>query len=46
MCLFANRLERGRFVRPSTVARDGADRTVTITPAQLAPADRGLIAAL
>lgn len=30
MCLFAKRLERGRFIWPSTV--DGA---VTITPAQL-----------
>jgi transposase len=29
------RLERGRFVWPSTVARDGTDRIVTITPAQL-----------
>jgi transposase len=35
MCLFAKRLERGHFVWPSTVPRDGADRTVTITPAQL-----------
>jgi transposase len=35
MCLFAKRLERGRFVWPSTVAREDADRTVTITPAQL-----------
>ena len=43
MCLFAKRLERGRFVWPSTAQRDGADRTqrdgadrtVTITPAQL-----------
>ena len=26
MCLFAKRLERGRFVWPSTVPRDGADR--------------------
>ncbi len=34
MCLFAKRLERGRFVWPSTLRR-GADRTVTITPAQL-----------
>jgi transposase len=33
MRLFAKRLERGRFVWPSTVAREGADRTVT--PAQL-----------
>ena len=35
MCLFAKRLERGHFVWPSTAPRDGADRTVTITPAQL-----------
>jgi transposase len=35
MCLFAKRLERGRFVWPATVPRDGAERTVTITPAQL-----------
>ncbi len=35
MCLFAKRLERGRFVWPSTVAREGEDRTVTVTPAQL-----------
>jgi len=35
MCLFAKRLERGRFIWPSTVARDGTDGTVTITPAQL-----------
>ncbi len=35
MCLFAKRLERGRFVWPSTVGREGEDRTVTITPAQL-----------
>jgi transposase len=35
MCLFAKRLERGRFVWPSTVAREGEERTVTITPAQL-----------
>ena len=31
MCLFAKRLERGRFLWPSP-----ADGTVTITPAQLA----------
>jgi transposase len=31
MCLFAKRLERGRFVWPSA-----ADGTVTITPSQLA----------
>jgi transposase len=35
MCLFAKRLGRGRFVWPSTTPRDGAQRTVTITPAQL-----------
>jgi transposase len=35
MCLFAKRLERGRFIWPSTVARDSAERAVTITPAQL-----------
>src|SRR6201993_2302750 len=35
MCLFIKRLERGRFVWPSTIPRDGAERTVTITPAQL-----------
>jgi transposase len=35
MCLFAKRLERRRFVGPATAAGDGADRTVTITPAQL-----------
>jgi transposase len=35
MCLFAKRLERGRFVWPSTAPRDGAERPVTITPAQL-----------
>ena len=35
MCLFAKRLERGRFIWPSTVPRQDADRTVTITPAQL-----------
>ena len=35
MCLLAKRLERGRFVWPSTTPRDGVDRTVTITPAQL-----------
>ncbi len=27
MCLFAKRLERGRFIWPSTVARDGTDGT-------------------
>ena len=35
MCLFAKRLERGRFVWPSIVPREGVDMTVTITPAQL-----------
>ncbi|MBV9286763.1 MAG: IS66 family insertion sequence element accessory protein TnpB, partial [Hyphomicrobiales bacterium] len=29
MCLFAKRLERGRFVWPSTAPGEGADRTVT-----------------
>lgn len=31
MCLFAKRLERGRFVWPSTRPQDDADRAVTIT---------------
>jgi transposase len=35
MCLFAKRLERGRFVWPATRTDDAADRAVTITPAQL-----------
>ena len=35
MCLFAKRLERGRFVWPFSVPRSGADAVVTITPAQL-----------
>ena len=35
MCLFAKRLERGRFIWPSTAPQDSAERTVTITPAQL-----------
>ena len=35
MSLYAKRLERGRFIWPSTAPREGADRTVTITPAQL-----------
>ena len=35
MCLFAKRLERGRFVWPSTRQHDDADRAVTLTPAQL-----------
>jgi transposase len=35
LCLYAKRLERGRFVWPSTTPRESADRTVTITPAQL-----------
>ena len=30
MCLFAKRLERGRFIWPSTTPRDGADRTATL----------------
>jgi transposase len=33
LCLFAKRLERGRFIWPSP-----ADGAVTITPAQLGPA--------
>jgi len=35
MCLFAKRLEGGRFVWPSSVPCSGADAVVTITPAQL-----------
>src|SRR5256714_13331816 len=35
MCLFAKRLERGRVGWPATAPRDGADRHVTINPAQL-----------
>jgi transposase len=35
MCLFAKRLERGRFIWPSATAAPGADAIVTITPAQL-----------
>lgn len=35
MCLYAKRLERGRFIWPSTVGRDGTDMAVTLTPAQL-----------
>ncbi len=35
MCLYAKRLERGRFVWPLTAPREGADRSVTITPVQL-----------
>lgn len=35
MCLFAKRLERGRFVWPLTTPRDETDRTVMLTPAQL-----------
>jgi transposase len=31
MCLFAKRLERGRFVWPTTAPRDDADRTVSST---------------
>src|SRR4029450_6757413 len=34
MYLFAKRLERGRFLWPSTAPRVGAERTVTVTPAQ------------
>ena len=35
LCLFAKRLERGRFVWPATVPMDGEARTVAITAAQL-----------
>jgi transposase len=35
MCLFAKRLERGRFIWPSIAPREGEQRTVTITSAQL-----------
>ena len=35
LCPYAKRLERGRFIWPSAVARDSADMAVTITPAQL-----------
>jgi transposase len=35
LCLFAKRLERGRFIWPSTVPSEDADKTVTITSAQL-----------
>jgi transposase len=35
MCLFAKRLERGRFIWPWTKPGEEADRSVTITPAQL-----------
>jgi transposase len=35
LCLYAKRLERGRFIWPSIVARDGGDMAVTITTAQL-----------
>jgi transposase len=35
MCLFAKRLERGRFIWPSTRPVADCDRTVTITSAQL-----------
>jgi transposase len=35
LCLFAKRLERGRFIWPATDPRKGGDGLVTITPAQL-----------
>jgi transposase len=35
MCLFAKRLERGRFIWPSSRGGEDVDRVVIITPAQL-----------
>jgi transposase len=35
MCLFAKRLERGRFIWPFSAPREGEDGAVTITAAQL-----------
>src|SRR5437016_318008 len=35
MCLFAKRLEHDRFIWPSTASSAHADRTVTISSAQL-----------
>ena len=35
LCLFAKRLERGRFLWPSTGAQADVDRIITITSAQL-----------
>jgi transposase len=35
LCLFAKRLERGRFIWPSVPANVGIGDAVTITPAQL-----------
>jgi transposase len=35
MCLFAKRLERGRFIWPTTAPSDQPDRTVAITAGQL-----------
>jgi transposase len=35
MCLFAKRLERGRFIWPSSSGGEDVDRVVIITPAQL-----------
>jgi transposase len=35
LCLFAKRLERGRFIWPSPGPREGGDGVVTISSAQL-----------
>lgn len=35
LCLFAKRLERGRFIWPSVPAKAGIGESVNITPAQL-----------
>ena len=43
MCLFAKRLERGRFIWPSSRPGDDADRIVTITSTQLGYLLEGII---